>query len=151
MVFTFWKDKVVAFYIFINYIINVKKGNFTGGKMKLEVDIEKGMKENELIFIITPVEQLNQKVALTFEIMLLTLINGGATKFVINLSQIEYIDSTGIGKIINITKILRKRNGEIALVEVPQKIMEVFNLIKLEKFIKIFHSREEGVNYLKLV
>lgn len=105
---------------------------------------------NTLIFKIAILHKIDQSMAEQFELFFLTLIRAGVKKFIIDLDELKYIDSSGIGKLINITKILRKQAGSISLARASQEVMQIFKLVKLDTFIKIFHSIEEAVNYLKL-
>ncbi len=104
-----------------------------------------------IIFKIAPQNKIDQSITEQFEIFFYTLIRAGVKRFLLDLNGLKYIDSSGIGKIINITKVLRKQGGNITIARVPQEIMQVFKLVKLDTFIKIFISVEEAVNFLKLV
>ncbi len=105
---------------------------------------------NTLILKISILNKFDKHIAEQFELFCYTLIRGGIKKFIFDLKDLKYIDSSGIGKIINIAKVLRQQRGNIALSRVPQDIMDVFKLVKLDTFVKIFLSNEECINYLKL-
>lgn len=83
-----------------------------------------------------------------FELTMLlnALVSGGALKIVINMKNLNTLDSTGIGILINCTKLIRKNKGDIVLCNVAPEINEILNVISLEKFIKIFGTEVEAVN-----
>ncbi len=83
------------------------------------------------------------------DIILNTFIQGGVRKILLDFSNIQYIDSTGIGYIIQIAKTLRNLKGEVTITKCSSHIIEIFKLVRLEKFIKLFNSTEEGINFLK--
>ena len=79
-----------------------------------------------------------------------TLIKGGALKLLFDLEDLEFIDSSGIGALINIAKIARLNEGDIALVNVPAKIELIFKPVNLQRFISFHAGIEEAVNFFRL-
>src|SRR4030042_3054665 len=74
-----------------------------------------------------------------------TLISGGALKIYVDLKELEYIDSSGIGVMINTAKVIRKQNGDIVLANVSDEIKYIFKVINLENFIKIYKTEVEAL------
>ncbi len=99
---------------------------------------------------ISLINRLDQENCNEFEFMMITLIKGSLKKLLIDIDELRYIDSSGIGKIIHITKNIRAMQGNMAISRCSANIQETFKLVQIEKFIKIFNSNEEAVNYLKL-
>lgn len=83
-----------------------------------------------------------------FTLLITTLFQGGMRKLVFDMGNLKYIDSTGIGIFINLTKLLRTKGGDICFLNVPPKILEVLNLVKLNEFIKFFKSDKQVVEHL---
>jgi len=69
----------------------------------------------------------------------------GETKFVINLDQVTYIDSSGIGAFISARKNLQKAGGELVLSCVHGTVRDVLVLTKLISFFQIFETDTEAV------
>ncbi len=82
---------------------------------------------------------------------LFTIVNGGGKKIIIDMNGLEFIDSQGIGAIIEITKLLRAKSGDLVFIDMPQRIEIIFKPINLQRFIKVFPSVNEAVNYLKFI
>jgi anti-sigma B factor antagonist len=80
-----------------------------------------------------------------------TLITGGAKKIFVDLKKVEYIDSSGIGVFINSAKLIRKQNGDIVLANVSEEVRNIFRVINLDEFIKIYNSEVEAINSLRYV
>lgn len=83
-----------------------------------------------------------------FTHLLTTFIKGGARKVIFDLADLRYIDSTGIGIFINLTKLMRGQGGDMVMYNVNPKILEVFNLVKLQEFIQIFKGEKQALEYL---
>lgn len=84
-------------------------------------------------------------------IVMSCLINGGIMKIIFDMTSVEFIDSYGIGTIIDITKLVRKQGGDAVLLNVPERIHIIFKPIQLNKFIKIFQTMEETLQYFRYI
>lgn len=82
-------------------------------------------------------------------IFLKTIIDGGAKKILINMKDIEYIDSAGIGILINTAKLIRKKNGDILLSNVSAEIKNIFKVVSLQDFINLFPTEVEAINHFR--
>lgn len=82
-----------------------------------------------------------------FNLLLSTLINGGMRKVVFDVTNLKYIDSTGIGILISVTKLIRAKGGDLVMLNVNQKILEVFNLVKLNDFIQFFKGEKQVTDH----
>ncbi|TFH43532.1 MAG: anti-sigma factor antagonist [Chrysiogenales bacterium] len=80
-----------------------------------------------------------------------TMILGGIKKVMVDMEGLDFIDSSGIGVLIESAKLLRQGQGDIALLNVPERIQTIFQTIKLNRFIKIFASEEDGLSFFRLV
>lgn len=85
------------------------------------------------------------------KVFLTTLIQGGALKFIIDMSDLAAIDSTGMGELINIAKLLRSKRGDIVFLNVSEEIKKIFDIISLQKFIKILYTEAEAVKFFRYV
>ncbi len=84
-----------------------------------------------------------------FWVLFHTLVGGGARKIVVNMGEVEYIDSAGIGILINTAKMLRKEEGDLVISNVKEGVKVVLDVINLEKFIKFFNTEVEAVNHFR--
>ncbi len=80
-----------------------------------------------------------------------TLGEGGALKILVNMQSLDYIDSAGISILINTAKLLRIKKGDIILCNVSQNIRNIFKVINLQEFIRIFSNEGEALNYFRYV
>jgi anti-anti-sigma factor len=82
-------------------------------------------------------------------VILTALIKGGIYKIAVDMKGLEYIDSRGIGTLINAAKLIREHHGDLVLYDVPEQIDKIFQPVNLPRFIKIFAAEQETLNYLK--
>ncbi len=64
-------------------------------------------------------------------------------RIIIDAANLEFIDSSGISAIISGLKTAMIHDGFIHLVHVPDSILQVFELIRLDKIISIYESLEK--------
>lgn len=70
-------------------------------------------------------------------------------KLVLDMSQIEYMDSSFIGSLVAGLKNVLSKGGEMALVNINNDVMALFELTRLDKVFKIYGSTEEAIQELK--
>lgn len=73
----------------------------------------------------------------------------GVRKFVLNLSGVRYIDSSGIGEITSAFTVVTKSRGILVITGFPQKIVELLAITKYLSVFDIYDSESDAVAYLK--
>src|SRR4029453_10576022 len=68
----------------------------------------------------------------------------GEKKFLIDLSQTGYIDSSGLGVLVSLSKKIREQGGELRLANLNEDLKTLFELTKLDTLFKIAASRRTG-------
>jgi anti-sigma B factor antagonist len=76
---------------------------------------------------------------------LLSLTDEGKTKVVVDLSMVTFIDSTGIGVLLNALRQLSRRKGKMVLVCPSERTLRPFQVTGLVDHLNIFGTREEAV------
>jgi len=76
------------------------------------------------------------------------LLNQGTTRLVIDLSAVEYLDSTGLGVLIGGLKRAREREGDLRLICDNLRILRIFEITGLTKIFDIFRSEAEALSGL---
>ncbi len=69
--------------------------------------------------------------------------------FVINLEQVDYIDSSGIGALIYICSTVKKMNLKLASASVHGSVKKVIELTKLTGYFPMANSVEEALLMVK--
>ena len=72
------------------------------------------------------------------------IIADGAKFVVLNLSKVEYLDSTGLGLLIGALKRLRENKGNLVIVSPSTRITRVFEITGLYKVFSIYASETEA-------
>ena len=69
----------------------------------------------------------------------------GDRKFVIDFSNTGYIDSSGLGVLVSLSKKIRERSGELRLANLNEDLRTLFELTKLDTLFKIADSRQDAM------
>jgi len=73
-------------------------------------------------------------------------ISKGKRKIIINMSDVSYIDSSGIGALVSAASNLKKYGGELKLVGLYGSVRKVFELTKLTSFFSIYRDVAEALD-----
>jgi len=77
------------------------------------------------------------------------VMEAGKKKVVIDLSQVEWMNSTGLGILISTYTTLRNNDGELKLANVTDKIQSLLTITKLVTVFDTYDSVSEAVKALK--
>ena len=112
--------------------------------MKLNVTRKDG------ILIINPkVKRIDASVATDFKSKLIDFLENGDKVIVINLSEVDFIDSSGLGAMV---LILRKigTDGRIKLCKLKEGVRCIFELTRLDEVFEIHKSEEGALESLRI-
>jgi len=82
-------------------------------------------------------QELKQKV--------LEELDGGDRRFVIDFTNTGYIDSSGLGVLVSLSKKIREQGGELRLASLNEDLRTLFELTKLDTLFRIADSREDAL------
>ena len=89
------------------------------------------------------VNEANLSNAEEFKAELLKLIAKTEKTIVLNLNQVEYIDSSFLGALVSVLKHLLAKKTDLVLVGLRKDITDLFSLIRLDKVFKIYQNFDE--------
>ena len=77
------------------------------------------------------------------------VIQKGYSQIVIDLQDVEFLDSTAIGVLMGCYTSLRKRGGEMLLTHVPEYIQDILEITRLNTLFHLYEDNESAFNALK--
>lgn len=75
---------------------------------------------------------------------MISLLESGARDLVVDLTRVDYLDSTALGVLIGGLKRMRERDGNMSLVCPSPRIRRVFEITGLDKIFEIFNTSEDA-------
>ena len=77
---------------------------------------------------------------------ILDLINKmGNTKVVLNLTHLQFIDSSGLGALLSIQRSLYSLGGKLKLANLNKSVQTVFEIVSMHRIFEIYPSMEEAI------
>ena len=84
----------------------------------------------------------------TFRKVLDKCVEEGPFNIILDLSQIDFIDSSGIGALVQIAKKIQSSGGSLQLITNP-RVMQTVKMVRLEQFFKLQPSVEAALEHVK--
>ena len=72
----------------------------------------------------------------------------GRQKIVLDFTNVEYLSSAALGKLITMDKKVKAAKGTLRLCSIRPEIYEVFAITKLNKLFKIYEDQEKALEGL---
>jgi anti-sigma B factor antagonist len=73
------------------------------------------------------------------------LVDGGRNKLLLNLADVPYVDSAGLGEIVRCYTTVSKKGGRLKLVNLTKKIQDLLAITKLLTVFETYDSEDEAV------
>ncbi len=71
-----------------------------------------------------------------------------ASALLLDLQDVPYVDSAGLGSLVMSHVSLQKRGGRVALVGCNQRVKTVLEMSRLDTILKMFPTQDEAQQYL---
>ena len=78
------------------------------------------------------------------------VVSMGIQKVLIDMDSVPYIDSTGVGFLVSTHTSLTSDGGELKLLKVKPKILEVFKIMNLLSVFEIFDDEEAAMKSFEM-
>lgn len=75
----------------------------------------------------------------------LEAVTDGATRVILDLSRTTFLDSTGLGVIIGLSKRVRPSGGDVVIVNIDAGIARTFEITGLNEIFRICETRAEAL------
>jgi len=69
----------------------------------------------------------------------------GDDRFLVDFSETSYIDSSGLGVLVSLSKQIREQGGQLRLAGLTEDLQTLFELTKLDTLFQIMESRAEAL------
>lgn len=77
------------------------------------------------------------------------LLDAGDRKFLINLANCDYIDSSGLGELVTSFTTVRNSGGQLKLLNLTRRVQDLLQITKLLTVFESYNDETEAVKSLK--
>jgi len=74
-----------------------------------------------------------------------TLVNQGKKKIVLNLADVPYVDSAGLGEIVRTYTTVSRQGGSLKLLNLTKRISDLLSITKLLTVFETFDTEKDAV------
>lgn len=65
--------------------------------------------------------------------------------FVIDLSAVEFMDSTGLGSMLSCLRIVKSKGGTLRLCNLTPEVRQLFEMVMMDRVFEIFDTPEQAL------
>lgn len=114
--------------------------------MKYSVD-----KKDDYVFFTIDETRVDTIVAPELKTELVLLVNGGFKNIVLDMSAVEFVDSSGLSALLVGNRNCVNQNGALILTSVQKNVQRLVDISKLNDILKIIPTAEEARDYLMML
>ncbi len=70
----------------------------------------------------------------------------GVRNMIVNLSEVKYVDSSGLSAILIANRLCNDQNGTLVLIGVTEHVLKLIKISQLEKVLNILLTEEEAID-----
>jgi anti-anti-sigma factor len=97
------------------------------------------------VTIIAPKRNLDAGAAGQMKIVLAELVERGASKLLIDLVAVGYVDSAGLGALVSVMKQVRAVGGDLKLCAVNEEVCGLLRMTGLANHLAVYSNRQDAV------
>lgn len=77
------------------------------------------------------------------------LLDAGECKFLLNLADVDYIDSSGLGELVTSFTTVRNQGGQLKLLNLTRRVQDLLQITKLLTVFDVFTNETEALKSMK--
>ncbi len=79
------------------------------------------------------------------------LLNSGKSSIHLNLGNVEFVNSSGLGALVSIMKEIRLQKGRLTLSDLADYVQEIFDITQLSHIFEIFATEKEALSSYEMI
>lgn len=99
--------------------------------------------------VVLPGEYLDASTVKTFKNDIAPVMEGTQNKVLFDMSNLQFIDSSGLGAILSCLRKLNGAGGDLKLYGMTKPVRALFELVRMHRIMDIYNTRDEAMNAFK--
>ncbi len=91
---------------------------------------------------VQPVGEIDLAVAPELRLLLQGLLEKGQTRLVMDLRAVTFIDSSGLGILVNAYKLAKQLGGNLKFANASPEVRKLFQITRTDKYLEFYDSAE---------
>jgi anti-sigma B factor antagonist len=109
------------------------------------MDLELETTQRDGVAVLTLRGEIDVYTAPRMRQAIVDLVDAGSLNIVVDMEKVDFLDSTGLGVLVEGLKRVRTRNGNLSIVVTQDKILKIFDITGLNKAFPIHGSLEDAL------
>lgn len=93
--------------------------------------------------VVKPAGSINSSTVPQLDASLTRLIQNGQTTIIVDLSETEFISSSGVGLLLGTVSALRDKGGDMLLMKLPKLVNDIFEVLNIKMHFRILENLDE--------
>jgi anti-anti-sigma factor len=110
--------------------------------------MELKIRKNQEVYIVDITGEMDLYNSYKLKELIAKMLERSVKGIILNMEEVEYIDSSGIGALIYISSTVKKQNVRLFITNIHGSVKKVIELTKLMGFFPITNSLEEALQKL---
>ncbi|RMG44469.1 MAG: anti-sigma factor antagonist [Acidobacteria bacterium] len=103
----------------------------------------------DVTVVVLPGESLDASNAAEFKQTIAPILEKHS-KVVFDMSQLRFVDSSGLGAILSCLRQLNARGGDLKLCGMTKPVRALFELVRMHRIFDIYNTRDEAIGAFQL-
>ena len=112
-------------------------------RLRLHLELETTQRDG--VAVLTLRGEIDVYTAPRMRQAIVDLVDAGSLNIVVDMEKVDFLDSTGLGVLVEGLKRVRTRNGNLSIVVTQDKILKIFDITGLNKAFPIHGSLEDAL------
>ena len=109
-------------------------------------DIIKAVRHKEQVVVLELAGEIDMKCSVQLRKKFIELFGNKPPVLIVNMSEVEFMDSSGLGTLVEALKWSRQNESELKLVGLTQSVRNVFEISRLQHIFQIYDSEAEALS-----
>lgn len=97
------------------------------------------------VLVMTMEGRLDASTASGFKSRMKALVESGQTRFVVDFSELRFLDSSGLGVLVSTLRLAGQASGDVKIARLKPEVKSLFALTRLNKVFDIHETVESAV------
>jgi anti-sigma B factor antagonist len=108
------------------------------------MDLEVETTQRDAASILTLSGEIDVYTAPRLRQAIVDLVDGGSRRIIVDMEKVEFLDSTGLGVLVEGLKRVKNHDGELSIVATHDKILKIFDITGLNKAFPIHPTVDDA-------
>ena len=109
-------------------------------------DVIKGVRYEDQAVVLELAGEIDMRCSIELRSKFMELFQDKPRVLIVNMTEVEFMDSSGLATLVEALKWCRRNGGQLKLVGLVQRVLNIFEISRLESIFQIYDSEAEALS-----